>query len=205
MTMKRERCRVYLCAKVHESYVSLRKGRKKGEQEERRRTSVARGARKGAKRMREMSRRRSQLAILVCCLACHSFCLAMQASLASGVMSTLITDRLCCDVLEYRESKEKSIATCRRRDGDGKREKADRGQVARSARKGERTECVGVRVWWKIHGGLLAGNGAEGRGRTSTRENQTFIVARCSRTGLSFARVRLGARFLDDIRMFVTD
>lgn len=61
----------------------------------------------------------------------------MQASLASSVMSTLITNRLRCAVAEaLRELKKKSIAPCGRRDGDGKRKKPKRAS-GRSAREGE--------------------------------------------------------------------
>lgn len=105
-------------------------------------------------------------------LACRSFCLAMQASLASGVMSTLITNRLRCDVLEHREPKEKSIAPCWGRDGDGKREKADRGQVARSARKGEAHQYV----CRKIHSGFPPASGNEGvRGRRRAKIRRLLL------------------------------
>lgn len=95
--------------------------------------------------MRDVAARNSRMH------ACRSFCLAMQASLASGVMSTLITNQLRCAVLEHRELKEKSIAPCRRRDGDGKREKADTGQVAEVRERGWR----GLEGW-RQHSGTCA-------------------------------------------------
>lgn len=83
-------------------------------------------------------------------LACRSFCLAMQASLASSVMSTLITNRLRSGVVKHRQLKEgkKSIAPCR---GDAtvtaRGKKRTRGKWQKCT-KGEAHEYV----CRKIHG-----------------------------------------------------
>lgn len=93
----------------------------------------------GGKKMRDVA-----AALATRMLGCRSFCLAMQASLASGVMSTLITNRLRCaggwstpqkpKERKKKGKRKKHRASPRRRDGDGKREKHGEGKWQKCAR-----------------------------------------------------------------------